>query len=221
VIERGSGNALPVLLVGAEYLGRKRADRKLDKKIDATVDTLQKHTTAEVFNQQKLENLVRQNREQIEKLKVERGIASPERPRAENTQRHPRSEIYTPKIEEAPKSIFAEQKQSRPEQITSQKPQEALETQSRLERVIERSHEVKDDQTNPGAVSVGSIVNNQASYRLGRPPSSSPIKIDDSQDLPVVADSPDSDAYKQAMKLGFWTAVIIIVFGLLAYLMLK
>jgi hypothetical protein len=98
---------------------------------------------------------------------------------------------------------------------------EAAEHNAPVERVFERSHEVKDDHSTPvGAASIGAIMAAQAEQKkiTQLKASQAQMGIND-QGLPVINTTSDSDIYKQAMRRGFWGAIIIIIFGLLAYLL--
>jgi hypothetical protein len=221
IIERGSSMALPVVLVGAEYLARKRADRKLDEKFSTKVEAVEKEAKQSNFSQQELTNLVKQNREQLETLKRERGI-TPETnvsgvqntETVQVTEKPPQRELHNQEV--APEEPEKTETYKIMEQVA-----EAAEHNAPVERVFERSHEVKDDHSTPvGVASIGAIMAAQAEQKriTQLKASQAPMEIND-QGLPVINTTSDSDMYKQAMQRGFWGAIIIIVFGLLAYLL--
>jgi len=248
VVERGVGSALPVALVAAEYVGRKRADRKITRNFNEKTNQLQKDAEKSALMQQQLEALVRQNKEQLEALKQDRGILekpvvaisheqsaakSPElRPaasieeavnRSAPREKLPPTEVKRPQLRAERVQLTPEENAPRPREIMTQIAQ-AAERNVPVERVFERSHEVKDDLTAraASAPSVGNVVSSRATYQTGYNFSKEYQQtISQSTDnLPVYVQS-DSDMYKQAMKAGFTAAVVIIIFGVIAYLMIK
>jgi hypothetical protein len=220
IIERGSSMALPVVLVGAEYLARKRADRKLDEKFSTKVEAVEQEAKQSKFSQQELSDLVKQNREQLETLKRERGIAPETRvsPVAAETmsvtEKPSRRELHN-------QEVMREEPEKAETYKIMEQVAEAAEHNAPVERVFERSHEVKDDHSTPvGAASIGAIMAAQAEQkRLAQLKASQAQMVTNDQGLPVITTASDSDMYKQAMRRGFWGAIIIIIFGLLAYLL--
>lgn len=227
VIERGVGMALPVVLVGAEYLARKKADRKLESKFSEKVDRLQKVDQKNMIATEQLDTLVQQNREQLEALKRDRGMEAQQEVlhMAERAVPH----IDKPKIEQQmkPQPVVEKQLESAPgvpearetykimEQVAH-----AAENDVPVERVFERSHEVKDDQSFPtGASSIGAIMAARATDQQ-LPSHAKPILQNDNQHgLLITSKKVQGEPYKQAMRNGFWTAIIIIIFGTIAYLL--
>ena len=234
VIERGPGMVLPVALVGLEHLGRKKADKKLEKRVNEKISDTNKEVTRNTALQQELETLTRQNQEQLEALKrarakealdlsraaehtqqpqLEKAVPAPETPKpsALETQVKPIQKVEQPRREEV-----------KPEKILEQVA-DAAEHNIAVERVFERSHEVKDDQVMPGAAaSVGSVVADRASTlppRNAPPVFQSPVI----HNLPsqVVNEKEAAEIYKQAIKTGFWAAIAIIILGSLAYLVIQ
>lgn len=244
VVERGAGSALPVVLVAAEYLARKSADKKITRNFTDKTDKLQKNAEQANITQQQLERLVKQNREQLEALKQERGMIEksgimpttekspsvPERlsPRPEVKTTVPRVEQMSPRASQ--ERIMPQQQQRTPE-TTEPKPREILsevaqaaERNVPVERVFERSHEVKDDNTvaPAAAASVGSIMSRQTMRQSSHVLSKDYQQASrESANLPIINDQYSTGLYKQAMKAGFTAAIMIIIFGILAYLMVK
>jgi hypothetical protein len=96
---------------------------------------------------------------------------------------------------------------------------EAAEHDVPVERAFERSHEVKDDQsTHIGAASIGSIMAEQVAKQRVNGPVATQLS-QDASGLPVVSGRAQATAYKQAMRNGFWAAIIIIILGTIAYLL--
>lgn len=93
----------------------------------------------------------------------------------------------------------------------------AAEVDAPVERVYERSHEVRDEATNksqPGAVSVGSI--------LQQTPGSLSVKQDTVNSSKLnnkTQDEQQSELYKQAAQQGFMGAIFILVLLLIAYVL--
>jgi hypothetical protein len=226
VIERGPGMALPVVLVGAEYLARKKADRKLDAKYNERVGRIETENKREKVAKEQLTTLVEQNREQLEALKRDRGIETP------RLERHRPAEQSISRIEQQPERKLQptperEAAQSTSEKVTTvpetykimEQVAKAAEQDVPVERVFERSHEVKDDQSVPvGAVSVGAIMADQV-VRQQRMQTATQQAMQDTSSLPVISDKVQAAAYKQAVQRGFWAAIIIIILGTLAYLL--
>lgn len=223
VIERGPGMALPVVLVGAEYLARKKADRKLDAKYDERVTKLETDNKRGNVITEELNSLVKQNKEQLEALKRDRGIVTPTPERRQPLER------LKPRIEQKPQPRPLIEQQPKTVAETGDKPEtykimeqvaEAAEHDVPVERVFERSHEVKDDQSVPiGAASVGSIMATKALDQRALEQRTASRQTQDVSGLPVIADKSSSTVYKQAMRSGFWAAVIIIILGTIAYLL--
>jgi hypothetical protein len=222
IIERGTGTALPVVLVGAEYLARKKADKKLDAKYDEKVTKLETENKQRDFATEQLDTLVKQNKEQLEALKRDRGIEfTPDKPRT--------AERATPRVEQQrPEQNTPRLTPEKAPELATEKPEtyrlmeqvaEAAEHDVPVERAFERSHEVKDDQsTHIGAASIGSIMAEQVAKQRVNGPVATQLS-QDASGLPVVSGRAQATAYKQAMRNGFWAAIIIIILGTIAYLL--
>lgn len=228
VVERGPGMALPIVLVGAEYLARKKADRKLEGRVNEKIEAVEKDVVAKELARTQLETLVKQNKEQLEILKrgrsniIEKAPARPEKTEVKQEKTHVRQEVAKPQ----PEHLYTEVKQ--PEELDKREQYKIMEQvadaaeQNRpVEIAFERSHEVKDDVSIPSsAASIGAIMAEQAAekQRIAQAQALQRQMGDTSTGLPVFSDAPSKDLYKQAMKSGFWAAVAIIILGLLAYL---
>lgn len=240
VVERGVGSALPVALVAAEYIGRKRADRKITEAFTKKTDHLEKDAVEARRAHEQLDQLLRQNREQLASLQQERGVydykspeiksifpstvpSEPLRPEAAPDQPKNNLETITTQSE-----IFkAKEEVEPPPQKIMEQVVKAAEQDVPVERVFERSHEVKDDtspvvSTGVSAASVGSIMSSRANQTQPSKPVSAKSKpitglVDN---LPFVTEQ-TPEMYKQAMSAGFAAGMVIIIFGLMAYLMIK
>jgi hypothetical protein len=229
VIERGPGMVLPVALVGLEYLGRKKADKKLESRVNQKISATTQEVNRNAALQQELETLTRQNQAQLETLKRARenevGTLLQEAVQAEKpaldravVPEVPRQASVEKPV--APSNIQerAKQEEIQPEKILEQVA-DAAEHNIAVERVFERSHEVKDDQAMPGAAtSVGAVMADRTGsmpYKIAQPIGAQPPTLLDTH-KEVTA-----EVYRQAMKSGFWAAIAIIVLGSLAYLMIK
>lgn len=245
IIERGSGAALPVLLVGAEYIARKRADRKLEGRLNEKIKASQEQLDDTATLQQEIETVVKQNREQLDALKQAREGQVPveappiqkiiERPSAARSERvtTPEQKIGStervqsnPEVKEQLRPLVERnvtKEEVQPEKIMEQVA-DAAEHDIPVERIFERSHEVKDDRTVPGAAaSVGAVMNSQAvaNQYQALQQVKQPVGTPGGGPLPFVSDSAARIAYKQAVKMGFWGAVMIIILGAIAYLVVK
>ena len=229
VIERGAGMALPVVLVGAEYLARKKADRKLDAKYNEKVSRLESDANRQSLVTEQLDTLVKQNREQLAALKRDRGIETPKVEQRPPALERPATHVEQKLTEQQPlpQSVLEKQPQYTPEMPKEQDTHkimeqvaDAAEHDVPVERVFERSHEVKDDQSSHvGAASIGTIMSAKvADERLGgyNPPTR---QLQDENGLPVIPDKVQSAMYRQAIRSGFWAAIIIIILGTIAYLL--
>lgn len=234
VIER-RGSALPYLVIGAEYFARKSADKKLQKKVTEKISNTQAEVTRNAILQQELNTVVKQNREQLDALKQNRASqeqAEPRTPEVAPTILKPESKTPEPPksfetaIPQEKQRISQLERQDNPENVQRkifEQVADAAENDVPVERVFERSHEVKDDKTVPvGAASVGSVV--AAIHPVVSTPAivlPSSVYTKESSGQLAQRHQSDSDTYRQAMKAGFWTATMIIILGSFAYLMLK
>jgi hypothetical protein len=246
VIERGVGAALPLAAVGLEYLARKKADRKLDAKFTQTTEELNHKTDAGQQVQEELRSLIDQNKEQLASLKRERLMATgavnlerkpvtqetriPEAPRSlERPEFQPKT--ATPEASKQPeqrKAEIHERQQSLKPEMDSKRIMEqvaaAAEKDVPVEIAFERSHEVKDEPSVAhNAASVAAIIKQQAieKQRIAKLKAIQAQMGDANQGLPVIHDQASSSMYKQAIRAGFWSAVMIIILGVIAYLMIK
>lgn len=229
VIERGSGLALPVALVGAEYLARKRADRKLEGRVTEKIETIEKDVKQKEVARVQLETLVKQNREQLEILKRGRSattenqpVQRAEKPELRQEKAPARQEAARPQPDRLrPEVRQADEADRREQYKIMEQVADAAEHNRPVEIAFERSHEVKDDISIPSsAASIGAIMAAQAAekQRIAQAQVLQRQMGDTTNGLPVFTDSPSKDLYKQAMKSGFWAAMAIIILGFLAYL---
>lgn len=219
VIERSVGGGLPLVLVAAEHIGRKRADKRIQKEIQHTAAITEQKLEAQNTAHNELAKLIQQNKEQLESLKRERGVntvsETPQLAKAETSSPVSSAERFTPPEPE--------------EQVDSRRVLEsvadAAEHNVPVERVFERSHEVKDEPTvSPGAgsaASVGAVIAAQLAAKQPTPQQSRTAVVSSDQGLPVINDTMSPDMYKQAMRSGFIGAVMLIILGLIAYLVVK
>lgn len=244
VIERGSSMALPVVLVGAEYLARKRADRKIERTFIKKIETLDKDSKQDDLSRQQLDKLVKQNREQLDVLRRERGLAVENRSSKSAELRQPAEKAATQleNITARPERIVTPQVEAQTEQIRRpeaiklevltankesykklmEKVADAAEQTVPVERVFERSHEVKDTTSvSSAAASIGAIMAAQAEekQRIARIRTMQQQVGDPNQGLPVYRDTDSAGMYQQAVRGGFWAAMAIIILGFLTYLL--
>jgi hypothetical protein len=243
VIERGPGMVLPVALVGLEHLGRKKADKKLEKRVNEKITATNTEVSRNAGLQQELETLTRQNSEQLEALKRARegraleamqaakeavepvSVARPERIiTVEQPKVTPEKAEPAPEFKERPAVVVekAEKGAIQPERILEQIA-DAAEQDLPVERIFERSHEVKDDNTVPvgAATPIGAVISSQPVVSQYQSIHQGPPPITIQNDTPVVIDEVARATYMQAVKLGFWVAIMIIILGSIAYLMVK
>jgi hypothetical protein len=212
VVERGIGGGLPLVLVGAEYLGRKSADKKIRKEFAEKINQVEQKNVQQEANQAQLETLIQQNKQQLETLKRERGMAEAVK-----------EEIKTPKAEVSPNLPPPEERV--PTERILESVVDAAEHNMPVERVFERSHEVKDEPSVAGSIgataqSVGAVMAAQMARRQQTPVAQA--QTSQNQGLPILVDEQTTrDMYAQAMKSGFIGAIMLIILGLIAYLVIQ
>ena len=239
VIERSVGNALPVVLVGAEYFARKRADKKLDRKFTERTNVLKQEVSRGEKANQELDKIVRQNRTELEDLKRKReAMQTPKYTQAnpEASREHPSVSADKLSSEQPQTAQEKEVQYIRPENMANQERAEVtapLSAEVRasselkeaekgpVERLQERSHEIKDDQPLATASSVGSLIEQTTAAQNLRIQQASTLQAADGSSLPVIPDEYVSKQYKQAVQSGFIAAVVIIILALLAYLVIQ
>lgn len=234
IIERRGSNALPIVLVAAEHIGRKRADKKLEARTDKKIGSIKKEQDHSSVLQKELEKVVSENKQQIEQLKKARSAmelgTSQEVPTPEARVAPEKHEVLRPETrwasERAPRQEMVSRAPSsetvRPDNIAEQVA-EAAEHDVPVERAFERSHEVKDDDSHgssvvTGAASVGSVVATSAAAGMKAAP-----KVSDSgsDELPFASEEEAREFYRRAAARGFWSAICLIVLGTIAYLVVK
>lgn len=230
IIERRGTNLLPIALVGAEYIGRKRADKKLESRVDKKIDASSEKQVRGEALQKELERVVAQNKQQVEKLKEARDNI--ERKVSEKADRREIIQKVIPAAELKPVSqeLRKPEQSSSPEEVIkplniAEKVADAAEHDVPVERAFERSHEVKDDRSvsTGAAASVGAVIaaNAAATSIASIPQVANSKSAPSDKNLPFVSDADIAAAYKQAAKAGFWTAICVIVLGVIAYLMIR
>ena len=226
VIERGTGMVLPVALVGLEYLARKKADRKLDSKFTEKVTRVEQENKRNAEAKHELEKLVKQNRDQLESLKRERS-AQPSKVEVSKSRIEmpiaPERAINIPEAKRVLAPVEQRQELEKPPEFETstllKEVAKAAESNVPVERVFERSHEVKDDKNAAvGAASIGSIVAARAAQQ-SIPSDGVSNAASSVGGLPIIGDSARGSLYSQAVKNGFWAAIAIIVLGVIAYLL--
>ncbi len=237
VIERGLGGALPTLLVGAEYFARKRADKRLDKKITTSrdqVDNLRIEQNRASNNIQELRSGHQRVEDEILNIKeqAKNNLAKSTRINGSgisftNTELETRQvrgqEIKkelaqenirssTPEI----KPIIADNKNViSPEKIAERVFQaaergEAIEKQYELRQEIKgNDFSTKSSNTNP---LFGSINSNSTTSDI-----TTKYQPKESPNI-VFKNDQNNSPYTQAVKNGFLGALVIVVFAVLAYL---
>ncbi len=233
IIERrGVGIGLPVALVGLEYLARKKADKKLDARLSEKIAHVQKETEQNTQTKQELQKLVRQNEERLEALKRDRGIelarAETARPRIE---KQPQARELVSKPAGNKQEALRQYQQAPAEKLSKQEvpnivdkaPEPLEEPEKLVGRAFERKHEVRDvPAITVGATSIGSIVASRIADQQSESQSSSvrsATSVSGTDGLPIIRDDPRSGLYSNAVKNGFWAAIIIILLGVGAYLL--
>lgn len=243
-VHANRGTAAPILLVGLEHLGRKKADEQIRQELGQRIDSLERTIDAGKRIEQRApsQHVEYVASDQMPKTEVVgqrpahegRAQVSPEVPLEAAPARQDRSVTKEALIKEKPEvKIPATNRQE--SHISPELPNEEIKSEQIMrevasaaeqdvpvERVFERSHEVKDDLTGAtGAASVGSVIS-------GRPsPALAPIvatAVGSSHHQPDTDNgrvNVDQAEYQRAVKQGFWSAIVILIFGALAYLMVK
>ena len=243
VLERSSEPLAAATLVGlgAEYFGRKRADRK-----EAAV-----RLQADKMHDKKLDTLRQENRQAIESLREKRDMQTapqqalrpektPQRPEVSNefskitqnrqeavaraakrlqTENIPVPQPESPKrrAEEIARRIEEyERRHEAPEKVLKEAVT-AAEVDAPVERVYERRQEVRDEPTVAsaagGIMSVGTILQQSGQPYLNDVQAASGGRP---QSLDPIH---QREVYKQAAQNGFMGAICIIVLAILAYLL--
>lgn len=215
VIERdGRGVGVAAGLFGLEFLARRRADRKLKKEIKRLDQRLKSG------DKQMPPRTVETNRTAIESRAYqpstpEMKIPVPETSKlpAAEAQLLPEAEKKLGQNIELPRDLTSEV------MVTSEKPEKVLEKVAKaaeknvpIEKLFERSHEIKDEPSQHlGAAPVGAILSrsdteSQSAFTAATK------KIIEAQQQAISASSHSGQPhlYKQAVKSGFWTAVVLV-----------
>lgn len=243
-VNRVDRSPLALALIGLEYFGRKRADRRLqteDRRIKKSVANVEKRLELQEQSQQQLEQLAKRSQDQARDLRQKRSIyeqqlvseskittgprSLPEsRPpiisTSETLPHPPATDIETPIKTVVSQAETVEPRTKQPEAVFREVAR-AAEKNVPIERAYERRHEVKDQTSGPssigGPASIGVIMSQmQAAERMQSALSgASPSPTSYSI---AANDRPasDGDLYRQAAQRGFWGGVVIIIFGLLA-----
>lgn len=227
IIERRGSLALPLLLTGAEYLARKADTKDIRRRQTEVNREVRVNLERTELKNQRASERLRTHQEDLTKVRAElqdtksrlevlrqqqdhepRVRTQPEqsRPNAQEVYKRPNFERYVP---EKPKEVL--------ENIAA-----AAEQNIAVERVLERSHEVKDDESSHAstAQSVGAVLAAQrATQQQAQADSSTKVHTVQQGPLPMAPPDYGHPSYRSAMKWGFGVAVTIVVFALIAYLM--
>lgn len=234
VIERGMGGALPTVLLGFEYLGRKRADKKQEKKIVATQKQINNLESQEIKSNIKIQEMQLKNQrieDEINNLKVESqkaklienktaetaiGLGRASITSAESQGQEIKKELtHENRRTKQPgnKPIMPENINFTPEKVT-ERVIKAAEYGEAIEKQFELRQELKGNNFKAGSSvnplfdqieSQTSLTDRQSSNNVNNNQKSN-FKLND----PVI--------YNQAVKNGFWGAIVIVVFAALVYL---
>lgn len=236
VVERRN-SMVPYALIGAEYLARKSDTKKIrteQQNAQREYDRLKKNNDRMQAELQGLRNEVKitqseQATGKQELRQVRESVPTRVVSHAELSE-HPQRD----RLKEIKESRSHHDKETNKgfEQYVPQKPKEVLETISAaaenniaVERVLERSHEVKDDESASNTLGVAASSSSVTSLSNQPTPVATTARGSsghtiDHQGLPFVSQGrPTSSGYKTAMKWGFVVAMTMIVFALIAYLM--
>jgi len=216
-------------LLGLEYLGRKRADRKIRKDVGKQFDRQQKATSTEFSRadtrakstaQEVSEVRAQQQAFEAKLTANERRIQTPQ-PRAEQ---RPATEIKLPRPESL-KPLPPLEQMPVAEHVVQQterlkKPEAVLEHMSvaaeqniPVEAVYERRHEVKKEQPQSGGGGAGGP--SQPTLLADSLPGHLPnVKLPSGVPTWQKAAQPgaNTEAYKQAVKRGLWGAIALLIF---------
>lgn len=214
---RGTSGATMALL-GAEFFARRRADRKIERKLTREVNTLEEEVQKSKDAQVRLEKVATK---QPEQPRAERSytVPTPEKPRQaierpQITQERP---VFN-KPDTVPDTDKFAEKHVQP-RVVLEKVAEAAEHNAPLERAYERRQEVKDDVTSPvsytGASAVGEILSQTRSTVA---PQAMPTSATQASLSNQPKASKQPELYRTAMLGGMAAALAILVFAILAYL---
>lgn len=240
IVERPRGAAAVAALLGLEYLGRKRADRKIRKDVAKQMSRQQKDTRSE-FNRadehaRSTAREVREVKDQQRAFETKLNAAKSQEAAPPPEIKQPTPELKLPELEVPPTEKqptvgnipLAEQVVQQTESL--QKPEAvreqvavAAEQNIPVEAVYERRHEVKKDQPQalggggggPGQSTEPTLLADALHERL--PHVDLPGGVPTWQKQPSPATQPE-DVYKQAIKRGLWGAVALLIFIAILFL---
>jgi hypothetical protein len=249
VVERGLGGALPTVLVGLEHIGRKRADRKLQK-TDKEIKEKQLEQ-AELAKQSKYEQL--RQRTEIERIQQELKDLR-ERREKELAEEKDRSRLQgmsiidanreltkahgnevvnelkkeqklVPQAEQSPITSmerlaeYSEHTQTSPDRVL-QKVREASERGEAIEKQYELRQEVRDKDDTSLLSQPAANYSPQNDDNAYQQASSSWLFPADSNSS-VAGQHHQGQKYNHAVRNGFIGALVILVFALMAYLFIS
>jgi hypothetical protein len=233
--------AATTLLVGAEFLARRRADRKLKRE----VERLNQRITEGDQAAKRLKTVAEETKERVAQQVSDRKVVSTPKHAEQLPENHVsskelrQSEIIhvqpekrlAPKPSELPERLHLHTEKQpetlrRPEEriepaeqeVRMPRPEKILETVTvaaehdlPIERLYERRHEVKDDKT---SVTTGAVPVATVLTGMRHTPlySSRPAVSAASAGVKPPSVTTSPQLYKQAMRRGFWGAVTLLVF---------
>jgi hypothetical protein len=170
----------------------------------------------------------RQEKERAE-LRASRGLPGPETAPHERPQPAARAEAVRPQPQEARTPIF-ETPRPTPRPVELARPQYEVPAaeDTRSEREFERRHEIKDEAGSPTTAGYAALASADAAYRaaaaqLGQAAATQNVPAP--QPMPPASkpafqpsDIVDSPMYRQAVRTGFLTAVILLAIWLVIYI---
>lgn len=236
VVEANRGAAAVGVLLGMEYVGRKRADRKLRKEFDKKLAKQTKQAAGEVkkveANTQTTKQEVKTVQQQARafEAKLSRPNSQKVVPRPEKSpvqaerqtvifeRARPQPDAPETKPEKLPAAEQVAEKTEqlkRPEAVLEQV-EAAAEKDIPLEAAYERRHEVKDQQPDgaaiggaggPGASREPILLAQALKERIAKTEAAAVAAERQNLQPPV-----SQDLYKQAVKNGVWGAVVLLIF---------
>lgn len=223
VIERnGRGVGVAAGLFGLEFFGRKRADRKLQKEINKIEEELKRQKEGISVRTDTNETLNPRNEASKHPPPTESGISKPELASARSEAKYrTKAETQLFSTQETSSVTVQETEPKRDKERTNQNEKseknpwkviEATEDNIPFEKLHERKNEIKDEPGKTvGAAPVSAILasSEAAGQSAFRAATKQFIDLQKQSSKITFTDQPEE--YKQAIKNGFFTAVLLIV----------
>lgn len=227
IVDRDPGLAVAAF-AGAEILSRNR-DRKLKHRINDQEKDIKKvedrteQLVDRVKEQEEANNKLRAHLLATKEKFAEQPIVKNEKPylKPENLPKTETPEVQMPQIEKKEAPVFKPENVYKAPEITPTKIEKAIEKDEPIESALEHRHEIKGENTQlPGAYSVAEVLENLQAEQQNL--QTAIDQTNQNAAWPTVrateSKASNGEVYKHAVLGGVTAALVIIVFGVIAYL---